>query len=70
MTPWLEFISLEVTSTSLVPTLKALLKSHEDLETIYKLTGPEAQKVIDSFNQVCNYPLTVNGLTDVRHTTM
>ena len=54
MTLWQEFISLEVTSTSIAPTLKALLRSQEDLKIIYKLTGLEAQKVVDSLNQVCN----------------
>ena len=54
MTLWEEFISLEATSSSLVPTLKALLSSREELKAIYKLTGLEAQRVVDSINQVCN----------------
>ncbi|KAF9652316.1 kinase-like protein [Thelephora ganbajun] len=53
---WQELISLEVTSTSLVPTLKALLKSREDREAIYKLTGLEAQNVVDSINQAIDSP--------------
>jgi len=57
MTLWQEFISLEVSSSSLIPTLKALLGSEEDLQAISKLTGPEAQKIVDSFNQVRNDPL-------------
>lgn len=56
MTLWQEFISLEVSSTGLIPTLKALLGSEEDLQAIFKLTGPEAQKVVDSLNQVRNGP--------------
>lgn len=54
MALWQEFISVEVTSASLTPTLKALLKSQEDLKAVYKLTGLEAQRVVDAFNQVCN----------------
>ena len=54
MTPWEEFISLEATSSSLVPALKALLSSREELKAIHKLTGLEAQRVVDSINQVCN----------------
>jgi len=69
MTLWQQFISLDVTSTSLVPTLKALLRSQEDLQAISKLTGPEAQKVVDSLNQVCNDLFIVNRLTDVGCTT-
>jgi hypothetical protein len=64
MTLWQEFISLEVTSTSLVPTLKALLRSQEDLEVIRRLTGTEAQNVVDSVNQVRNHSLIVKMLTD------
>jgi len=66
MTLWQEFISLEPTSTNLVPTLKALLRSQEDLKAVYKLTGLEAQKVVDSINQVCNVSLIAGGLTVVR----
>jgi len=57
MTLWQEFVSLEVSSTGLVPTLKALLGSEEDLQAIFKLTGPEAQKIVDSFNQARIGPL-------------
>ena len=72
MTLWQEFISLEMTSTSLAPTLKALLRSQEDLKAIYKLTGLEAQKAVDSFNQVCNCVMTLGfgRLTDVCDTTI
>ena len=68
MTLWQEFISLEVTSPTLVPTLKALLRSHDDLKAIYQLTGPEAQGVVDSLNRVCNISLIVRILTVVRST--
>lgn len=68
MTLWQEFISLEVTSTTLVPALKALLGSREDLEAICGLTGPEAQKVVDSINEVHNSNLVVRKLTDVCYT--
>jgi hypothetical protein len=54
MALWKEFITLEATSSSLVPALKVLLRSREELEAIYKLTGLEAQRVVDSINQVCN----------------
>jgi len=72
MTLWQEFISLEVISTSLVPTLKALLRSQEDIKAIYKLTGLEAQEVVDSLNRVCNCVATLSfgRLTDVCGTTM
>lgn len=56
MTLWQEFTSLEESSPGLVPTLKALLSSEEDLQAISKLTGPEAQKIVDSFNQVRDCP--------------
>ena len=71
MALWQEFISVEVTSASLAPTLKALLKSQEDLKAIHKLTGLEAQRVVDSFNQVCNCVmiLTFKRLTNVCGTT-
>ena len=65
MTLWQEFISLEVTSTSLVPTLKALLRSQEDMNAICKLTGVEAQKVVDAIDRVCNGSLIVRRLTNV-----
>ena len=54
---WEEFISLEATSFNLAPTLKVLLKSQEDLKAIHKLTGAEAQRVVDFFNQVCDSSL-------------
>ena len=61
MTLWQELIALEMTSTNLAPTLKALLKSQEDLKAIYKLTGLEAQRVVDSLNQVCNCVMTLSS---------
>jgi len=69
MTLWQEFISLDVTSTSFVPTLKVLLRSREDLSAIYKLTGLEAQKVVDFISRVCNNLLINEGLTHVYCTT-
>ena len=71
MALWREFISVEVTSTSLAPTLKALLKSQEDLKAIHMLTGMDAQKVVDAFNQVCNRVMILifKRLTDVCGTT-
>ena len=67
MALWQEFISLEVTSTSLMPTLKAILRSEEDLKIIYKLSGLDAQKVVDSLNQACDCIMTLVfiRLTDV-----
>jgi len=59
MTLWREFTSLEASSAGLVPTLKALLSSEEDLQAISKLTGLEAQKIVDSLNRVRNGPLIV-----------
>lgn len=59
MTLWREFTSLEASSAALVPTLKALLSSEEDLQAISKLTGLEAQKIVDSLNRVRNGPLIV-----------
>lgn len=61
MTLWQELISLEMTSTNLAPTLKALLRSQEDLKAIYKLAGLEAQRVVDSLNQVCNRVMTLSS---------
>lgn len=69
MALWQQFTSLEVTSTNLVPTLKSLLGSREDLQAVSKLTGPEAQKVVDSLNQVCNGPFIAKRLTDAGGTT-
>lgn len=70
MTLWQEFISLEVTSISLVPTLKALLKSQEDLKAMHKLTGLEAQRAVDLLNQArnCTAATSFRRLTDVRDT--
>lgn len=51
---WQELISLEMTSPSLAPALKALLGSREDLEAIYRLTGADAQRVVDFINKVCS----------------
>ena len=45
---------MEVVSTSLMPVLKAILRSENNLKTICKLSGLEAQKVVDSLNQACN----------------
>lgn len=65
MTLWQEFVSLEITSTNLVPTLKALLKSQEDLNAVRELAGPEAQKVVDCINQVWTHDsLTVKILSN------
>lgn len=61
MTLWQELISLEMSSTNLAPTLKALLRSQEDLKAIYKLAGLEAQRVVDSLNQVCNRVMTLSS---------
>lgn len=52
MTLWEELISLEVASPNLVPTLKALLGSRDDLKATCKLAGPQAQRVVDFMNQV------------------
>lgn len=60
-----EFISLDATSSNLVPTLKALLKSRDELRAIYQLTGPEAQRVVDSINKVCDSSLITRRLTDI-----
>ena len=62
MTLWREFISLEVTSANLVPALKALLSSREDLSAMGNLTGTEAQRAIDSINQVRNSSLVARRL--------
>jgi hypothetical protein len=51
---WQELISLGMTSPSLALALKALLGSREDLEAIYRLTGTDAQRVVDFINQVCS----------------
>ena len=66
MTLWEEFISLEVASSSLVPTLKALLRSREELKAIHQLTGLKAQRVVDSLNQVCDHSPVTRRLTDAR----
>lgn len=66
MALWEEFVSLEVTSGSLVPTLKALLRSREELKAMYRLTDLEAQRVVDSINQVCNSTSVIRRQTDVR----
>lgn len=66
MALWEEFISLEETSSSLVPILKALLRSREELNAIYTLTGLEAQRVVDTINRVCDSSPLTRRLTDIR----
>jgi len=62
---WEELISLDVTSTNVIPALKALVRSRDDLKVTYNLTGPEAQKVVDFINQVCNYSLIARRVADI-----
>ena len=62
---WEELISLDVTSTNVVPTLKALLRSRDDLKATCNLTGPEAQRVVDFMNQVSNYSLIAGRASDI-----